>query len=190
MGQGVDGDVKREFLAVFGAHAFTDIAAVGHAEGAAEAILAHHHGQVALVEQSFQVDILVFVQAADAGDDVKGAINLVIIREGAKRFVGKNPGELAPAGLGEIHPGAATGDEQKAAMLQIYPQRFQFFGAEDEIIMAVHEKERCLEQFRIGEPDALFLLELEVEVADFHSARRGEQLLVVLDGDRVEARRR
>ena len=35
--------------------------------------------EVALVGEAFEVDILVFVQAADAGDEVEGAVDRVIV---------------------------------------------------------------------------------------------------------------
>jgi hypothetical protein len=50
MRQGVNGDVEGELLAVFGADAFAIVAGIAGAEGAAEAIFAHHGDEVALVE--------------------------------------------------------------------------------------------------------------------------------------------
>src|ERR1035437_4859036 len=71
MRQRIDGDIERELLAVFGAHASTAVAGVVGAERAAEAVLAHHCHEVPLVEQAFELDVTRFVQAADAIDLVR-----------------------------------------------------------------------------------------------------------------------
>src|ERR1039457_962177 len=42
MGQRIDRDIERELLAVLGAHALAGVASVVGAEGAAEAVFAHH----------------------------------------------------------------------------------------------------------------------------------------------------
>ena len=91
MGEGVDGDVEGEFLAIFGADAFAFVAGVVGAEGAAKAILAHHRDERPLVEQAFELDVSGFIQTMDAIDFVKGPIDEVIVRNGFDGFIGENP---------------------------------------------------------------------------------------------------
>jgi hypothetical protein len=55
--QGINGDVKGEFLALIGADAFAFVAGIIGTKSATEAVLAHHGNQGSLVKQTFQLYI-------------------------------------------------------------------------------------------------------------------------------------
>ncbi len=66
MRQRIDRDIERDLLAVFGADALASVAGVVGAEGAAQAVLAHHGDQVAFVKKSFKLNVALLIQASDA----------------------------------------------------------------------------------------------------------------------------
>ena len=92
VGQRIDRYVERKLLTVVGAHAFAVIALVGHAERAAKSIFAQHHHEIILMEQTFQMNIPILVQAADTGNDIERPVNGMIEGRLFSRFRSEKSG--------------------------------------------------------------------------------------------------
>src|ERR1017187_4656077 len=145
MRQRIDGDIERELLAVLGAHTPAGVAGIVGAERAAEAVLAHHRHQVALVKQALELDVTRFVQAADAINLVEGAIDQVVVGNRLHFLGGEDAAELPSPRLGKLRVGTAARGKEETAVGQILPQVCQLGLGEHEIVVPVHEEEGRLE---------------------------------------------
>src|SRR6266852_3386661 len=85
----------------------------------------------------------------------------MVVRERLDLLVCENSPEFAAPGLWKIRVRAATRGKNKPAVAEVFPEIGHFGFGEDEAIVPVHEHERRLKQFRIGELKAALLLELE-----------------------------
>src|SRR3974390_298861 len=127
MRQGIDGDIKRELLALIGTDAFAFIAGVIGTERAAEPVLAHHRNQRTLVKETLQLYIAGFIQAMDTVNLVKRTVDQVVIRNRFDLLIRKNAAELTSPSLWEIRIGAAARGEKETTMTEILPQ-ISYFG--------------------------------------------------------------
>ena len=83
-----------------------------------------------MIEEPFELNVALFVEAADAVDFIKRAINQMIVRDGFDRFIGKNAAELATL----APPGAFTSLRSTTArLLQFALDR----GGEDNITIVL-----------------------------------------------------
>ena len=158
MGQCVNCDIERELLAVLGTDALSFVAAVVCAERTAQAIFAHNGDEVAVVEQALQLDVSRCVEAAQPINFVEGAVDQMVIGNGPYRLIWKNPTELAPPRPRKVRIGATPGCKKESAMCQVFPQVFNLLVRENEIVVAVHEKEWRFIKVRISQSHLALLL--------------------------------
>ncbi len=85
----------------------------------------------------------------------------MIVRQRLHRFVRKKAAEFTPPCLREIGIRAAARGKEESAVRQIFPQGFQFHFRQHEIVVAVHEHKRRLEQFGVRQPQPFLLLHLQ-----------------------------
>ena len=100
--QRVDCNIERQLLAILRTDAFAFIASVVGAEGAAETIFAHYGHETALIEQTFQLNVPGLVEATNALNIVKRAVDEMVIRDRLNLFIRENAAELAPPCLGKV----------------------------------------------------------------------------------------
>jgi hypothetical protein len=159
--QCVDRDIQRQLLAVFRADAFAVITCVVRAERAAKAVFAHDRDEIALVEQAFELDVARLVETTDVVDLVKRAVDQVIVRDGFNFFIREDAAEFTPPRPWEFGIRAAARGEEETAVTEIFPQILKLGFREGELIVTVHEQERCFIQVRVGQANLAFLLNLE-----------------------------
>ncbi len=108
VGHGVDGEVEGELAAVFGGNTAADVAAILHAEGTAQSVLAHGADQSAFVKQAFEVNIDVAMQTANTFDPIERTVERVIVRNHLGLGAGKQPRHLTSPSLRKLWIGAAA----------------------------------------------------------------------------------
>src|SRR5579883_2103599 len=82
----------------------------------------------------------------------------MIVRNRLYGLVGKNPSEFPAPGARKIGVRATAGREEETAVRKVLSQVLDLFVTQDEIVVSVHEQERCLVEVRIGQADfPLFL---------------------------------
>ena len=119
MGQSVNCDIESQLLAVVRADAFALVASVIRAKSAAEPVFAHDGDQVSFVEETFELDISRFVEAANPVDLIKGTIDDMVVRNRLDSFVWENSTELATPRGRKIGIRATAGAEEKAAVAEV-----------------------------------------------------------------------
>jgi hypothetical protein len=71
MGERVNRDIQRQLLSVIRTDALAVVASIIGAERATKPVFAHYSHEVALVKQSFELNVALFIKAADSLDFVK-----------------------------------------------------------------------------------------------------------------------